>query len=67
MDVIRTMFPLTHFSSESTSSAALSQTTEFVAFYALPYVPNPKNHPAFKTLFEVILLLSKMRADLDTN
>ena len=49
------------------NGAALSQTTEFVAFYALPYVPNPKNHPAFKSLFEVILLLSKTRADLDTN
>jgi len=35
------------------NGAALSQTTEFVAFYALPYVPNPKSHPAFKTLFEV--------------
>eukprot|EP00111_Clytia_hemisphaerica_P001469 TCONS_00004204-protein len=34
------------------NGAALSQTTEFVAFYALPYVPNPKNHPAFKKLFE---------------
>ena len=49
------------------NGAALTQTTEFVAFYALPYVPNPKNHPAFKTLFEVILLLRKTRADLYTN
>ena len=32
--------------------ALLSQTTEFISFYALPFVPNPKNHPAFKILFE---------------
>ncbi|XP_065646971.1 lisH domain-containing protein ARMC9 [Hydra vulgaris] len=32
--------------------ALLSQTTEFISFYALPFVPNPKNHPAFKVLFE---------------
>ena len=36
-----------------TNGASLSQTTEFVAFYALPFVPNPKNHPTFKELFEV--------------
>ena len=35
-----------------TKGAGLSQTTEFVAFYALPFVPNPKNHPTFKLLFE---------------
>lgn len=35
-----------------TNGAALSQTTEFVAYYALPYVPNPRNHPTFKILFE---------------
>jgi len=34
------------------NGAALSQTTEFVAYYALPYVPNPRNHPTFKILFE---------------
>ena len=36
-----------------TNGAALSQTTEFVAYYALPYVPNPRSHPTFKVLFEV--------------
>lgn len=35
-----------------TKGAGLSQTTEFVAYYALPFVPNPKNHPTFKVLFE---------------
>merc|ERR1712193_560872 len=35
-----------------TKGADLSQTTEFVAYYALPYVPNPKNHPTFKVLFQ---------------
>ncbi|XP_054978526.1 lisH domain-containing protein ARMC9 isoform X2 [Sorex araneus] len=32
--------------------AALSQTTEFLPFYALPFVPNPRAHPAFKELFQ---------------
>lgn len=38
-----------------TRGAALSQTTEFVAFYALPFVPSSslKNHPSFSVLFEV--------------
>merc|ERR1719450_1998083 len=35
-----------------TKGAGLSQTTEFVAYYALPFVPNPKSHPTFKVLFE---------------
>ena len=30
----------------------LSQTTEFLPFYALPYVPDPVTHPSFKELFE---------------
>ena len=29
----------------------LSKTTEFLAYYALPYVPNPKEHPSYKQLF----------------
>ena len=29
----------------------LSKTTEFLQYYALPFVPNPKSHPTFKTLF----------------
>nr|KAF6449626.1 armadillo repeat containing 9 [Molossus molossus] len=32
--------------------AALSQTTEFLPFYALPFVPNPMVHPSFKELFQ---------------
>ncbi|NXG26377.1 ARMC9 protein, partial [Grallaria varia] len=32
--------------------AALSQTTEFLPFYALPFVPNPMVHPTFKELFQ---------------
>lgn len=35
-----------------TNGASLSQTTEFVTFYALPFVPNPKSHPTFQALFE---------------
>ncbi len=29
----------------------LSKTTEFLAYYALPYIPNPKNHPTYEQLF----------------
>eukprot|EP00743_Colponemidia_sp_Colp-15_P005959 GILK01006405.1.p1 GENE.GILK01006405.1~~GILK01006405.1.p1 ORF type:complete len:982 (+),score=212.98 GILK01006405.1:73-3018(+) len=29
----------------------LSRTTEFLAYYALPYVNSPKDHPSFKQLF----------------
>ena len=29
----------------------LSQTPEFIAFYALPYVPNPTEHPTFSPMF----------------
>lgn len=35
-----------------TKGAALSQTTEFLPFYALPFVPNPMAHPSFKELFQ---------------
>ncbi|NWU98897.1 ARMC9 protein, partial [Upupa epops] len=35
-----------------TKGAALSQTTEFLPFYALPFVPNPIVHPSFKELFQ---------------
>lgn len=34
-----------------TRGASLSQTTEFLPFYALPYVPDPKVHPSYKELF----------------
>ncbi|KAM8888674.1 lisH domain-containing protein ARMC9 isoform 1-T5 [Synchiropus picturatus] len=35
-----------------TRGAALSQTTEFLPYYALPFVPNPSTHPSFKQLFQ---------------
>ncbi|KAM8790685.1 lisH domain-containing protein ARMC9 [Rhynchonycteris naso] len=35
-----------------TKGAALSQTTEFLPFYALPFVPNPVVHPSYKELFQ---------------
>nr|XP_036853663.1 lisH domain-containing protein ARMC9 isoform X2 [Manis javanica] len=35
-----------------TKGAALSQTTEFLPFYALPFVPNPMAHPSFRELFQ---------------
>ncbi|XP_047665869.1 lisH domain-containing protein ARMC9 isoform X2 [Tachysurus fulvidraco] len=35
-----------------TRGAVLSQTTEFLPFYALPFVPNPVTHPSFKELFQ---------------
>lgn len=35
-----------------TRGAALCQTTEFLPYYALPFVPNPTIHPSFKNLFQ---------------
>ncbi|MED6251219.1 LisH domain-containing protein armc9 [Ataeniobius toweri] len=35
-----------------TRGAALSQTAEFLPYYALPFVPNPTIHPCFKDLFQ---------------
>ncbi|KAL1023357.1 hypothetical protein UPYG_G00039680 [Umbra pygmaea] len=35
-----------------TRGATLSQTTEFLPYYALPFVPNPMVHPSFRDLFE---------------
>nr|CAB3223157.1 lisH domain-containing protein ARMC9 [Phallusia mammillata] len=34
-----------------TKGSELSQTTEFLPFYALPFVPNPVQHPSFKEIF----------------
>ncbi|XP_061423707.1 lisH domain-containing protein ARMC9 isoform X3 [Lethenteron reissneri] len=34
-----------------TRGSALSQTTEFLPFYALPFVPKPAAHPSFRQLF----------------
>ena len=41
-----------------TKGAALSQTTEFLPYYALPYIPDPTSHPSFKPLFAVSQLFS---------
>lgn len=35
----------------NTKGSDLSKTEEFLHFYALPYIPNPQDHPAFKILF----------------
>lgn len=44
---------ITHFKHYlETRGAALSQTTEFLPFYALPFVPNPMLHPSFQELFQ---------------
>ena len=34
-----------------TRGAQLSRTAEFLPYYALPYVPNPAEHPTFRALF----------------
>ena len=34
-----------------TKGKDLSQTSEFLAYYALPYIPNPIEHPSFKNMF----------------
>lgn len=47
---------ITHFKQYlETRGAALSQTTEFLPYYALPFVPNPTIHPSFKDLFQVLV------------
>ena len=38
--------------------SSLSQTTEFLPFYALPFVPNPKTHPSYREMFTVSWKLS---------
>uniref|UniRef100_A0A8K9X1L0 LisH domain-containing protein ARMC9 n=1 Tax=Oncorhynchus mykiss TaxID=8022 RepID=A0A8K9X1L0_ONCMY len=44
---------ITHFKHYlETRGAALSQTTEFLPYYALPFVPNPMVHPSFRDLFQ---------------
>lgn len=44
---------ITHFKNYlETRGAALSQTTEFLPYYALPFVPNPMVHPSFRDLFQ---------------
>ena len=58
------IFHLKHYL--ETRGAALSQTTEFLPYYALPFVPNPKVHPSFRELFQVPRLFlnrPEMKAD----
>ena len=43
-----------HYYLESKGSV-LSECTEFLPFYALPYVPHPKTHPSFQDLFQVFV------------
>lgn len=35
----------------ATKGSDLSKTSAFLAFYALPYVPDPGSHPTFQDLF----------------
>ncbi|KAI9099428.1 hypothetical protein DFS34DRAFT_649148 [Phlyctochytrium arcticum] len=35
-----------------TGGADLCKTTQFLSYYALPYVPDPRQHPSFKDIFE---------------
>ncbi|KAG7274071.1 hypothetical protein CRUP_022456, partial [Coryphaenoides rupestris] len=44
------IFHLKHYL--ESRGAALSQTTEFLPYYALPFVPNPRIHPSFRDLFQ---------------
>jgi len=30
----------------------LSKTTEFLVYYTLPYIPNPRGHPTYDQLFK---------------
>ncbi|XP_041420047.1 lisH domain-containing protein ARMC9-like [Xenopus laevis] len=44
---------ISHFKTYlETSGAALSQTIEFLSFYALTFVPNPAAHPSIKEIFQ---------------
>lgn len=36
---------------ESGAGAGLAQTSEFLPYYALPFVSDPKTHPSFESLF----------------
>uniref|UniRef100_A0A665X3Q8 LisH domain-containing protein ARMC9 n=1 Tax=Echeneis naucrates TaxID=173247 RepID=A0A665X3Q8_ECHNA len=48
-----------------TRGAALSQTTEFLPYYALPFVPNPTIHPSFKDLFQAMQQLQLQLVESD--
>ncbi|KAJ3099127.1 LisH domain-containing protein armc9 [Phlyctochytrium planicorne] len=45
----KTMEAFKHFL--ETRGADLCKTTQFLSFYALPYVPDPRKHPSFGELF----------------
>jgi hypothetical protein len=47
-----------------TKGSELAQTTEFLQYYALPYVPNPLEHPSFKHIFTKEWL-AELRSKLD--
>ena len=41
--------------------AELCKTNEFLSYYALPYVPDPRQHPSFRDMFTVRILISEKR------
>jgi len=51
-----------------TKGQRLAQTSEFLQFYALPYIQNPMHHPSFKDVFTrewIIELKSKLQSFLE--
>lgn len=48
-----------------TKGAELSKTSEFLAFYALPYIENPMEHPSFKSLY-TMEWVNNLKAKLKT-
>lgn len=46
-----------------TKGSELSRTSEFLAFYALPYIQNPVDHPSFASLF-TMEWVNKLKAKL---
>ncbi|KAI8816691.1 uncharacterized protein EV422DRAFT_544511, partial [Fimicolochytrium jonesii] len=46
----QTMEPFKKFL--ETRGSELSKTPQFLSYYALPYIPDPREHPSFKELFE---------------
>ena len=43
-----------------TNSTKLSQSQQYIPFYALPYIPDPKNHSLFKETFTVTISSKKL-------
>ena len=39
-----------------TKGSNMSQTTEFLPFFALPFIPNPRNHPSLQDIFQVCVV-----------